>query len=194
MTAPGELDLLAARITSAGPTVGPVRLVVIDGPAGSGKTATAEALAALLDGAPVVHADDLYEGWPVVPGAADRGAAFADLAERVSAWLLDPWSRGVVATHPVWDWAAARWAERERTVPPEPVVLIEGVGAAARPMRARAVASVWVVHPDREERLRRVLDRDGDQVAEPMRAWQTDEERWFDADGTATGCTVRLET
>ena len=50
------------------PTLGAGRLVCIDGPAGSGKTTLAAAVAdARRAGARVVHMDDLYEGWSGLP-------------------------------------------------------------------------------------------------------------------------------
>ena len=47
---------------AAPPRLGPVRLVAVDGFAGSGKTTFAGRLAEAL-GAQVLHTDDLLEGW-----------------------------------------------------------------------------------------------------------------------------------
>jgi uridine kinase len=188
------LDPVVARVRAARPTIGAVRLVVVDGPAGSGKTTVAAALAAALDDAPVVHADELYEGWTVVEGCADRTDAFGSLAERVSGWLLDAWEQGRPGEHPVWDWTRDRWATSPRSVPAASVVVLEGVGMAAASLRNRAVAAIWVEHPDPAERLRRVLARDGAALEEQMRRWQDEESRWFAHDGTRAGCTEALLT
>ena len=97
------------------PTLGHGRLLCIDGPAGSGKTTLAAALAGALEPmfgtVPVVHGDELYEGWAVVAGSTDRVQAFDLLAARVDEWLLDRWRHGWPASHPRWDWHADRWGD-----------------------------------------------------------------------------------
>src|SRR5690606_19498388 len=71
---------LARRVRESVPALGDVRLVCVDGPAGSGKTTLAGRLAEALDHAPVLHLDDLYEGWSGLDG---------DLAPRLRAQVLD---------------------------------------------------------------------------------------------------------
>ena len=194
MTDASDLDRLARRVRAAAPTVGAVRLVVVDGPAGSGKTTVAAGLAQRLGDVPVVHADELYEGWSVVAGVEDPVAAFSTLAERVVAQLLVPWAEDRAGEHRVWDWVHGRWSPGLRTVPPAPVVVLEGVGLGAAVLRARAVAAVWVEHPDAAERLRRVLARDGAALEERMRRWQRAEAAWFAHDGTRAGSTDLVAT
>ena len=55
---------VASRVLAAPPTLGTGRLVCVDGPAGSGKTTVAAALADVVPDAHVVHCDELLEGWP----------------------------------------------------------------------------------------------------------------------------------
>jgi len=185
------------QVLLASPSVGIVRLVCIDGPAGSGKTTLATALAARLvptfGEVPVVHGDEVYEGWPVVAGAADRVDAFARLADRLEGWLLDRWRRGYDGEHPRWDWHARQWSEATVAVPPVPVVILEGVGLASRTLRAHAVLSVWVDAAE-DVRLSRVLARDGESLRAEMVAWQRDEAAWHLLDETAEGCDVRHRT
>jgi uridine kinase len=184
------------RITSAAPTVGPVRLVCVDGPAGAGKSTVAALLAAALatecGAVPVVHGDEVYEGWAVVATEADRPRAFGALGARLETWLLDPWSRDEAGSHPVWDWESRAWGGT-REVPAAPVVVLEGVGLASRSLRARAVLSVWV-DADVSVRLRRVLARDGEAVRAEMATWQVDEDSWHRSDRTREDCDVRLRT
>ena len=166
-------EQIAQLLRAAPPSVGPVRLLVVDGPAGSGKTTLAAAVSDALSGpdldVPVVHGDDLYEGWAVVADAPDRIAAFEAFGPRVAAWLLDPWSRGVPATHPVRDWYADAWGPTV-AVPAAPVVILEGVATASRALRSRAALVVWVeVEPDLA--IERVVARDGEGMrAEPLRS------------------------
>jgi uridine kinase len=187
---------LAARVTAAAPSVGPVRLVCVDGPAGAGKTSFAADLVRVLAPSygevPVVHGDDVYEGWDVVAGEPDRVAAFAALADRLDGSLLEPFRRGHPARLPTWDWYAGAWGAIV-TVPPAPVVVLEGVGLAARRLRVNAVLTVWL-DADDEVRLDRVLARDGAGIRAELIAWQRDEARWHELDGTRAAADVRIVT
>ena len=55
-------DEVADRVMAAPPTLGDGRLVCVDGPAGSGKTTLAAALADVVPGAHVIHCDELLHG------------------------------------------------------------------------------------------------------------------------------------
>jgi uridine kinase len=174
-----------------------VRLVCIDGPAGSGKTTLATELAAALNAAapnlaevPVVHGDEIYEGWDVVASAPDRVAAFGLLPQRISGWLLDPWREGRAGRHPTWDWHTDAWGP-DVEVPAARVVMLEGVGLAAAALREVAALSLWV-EADPDIRLARVLERDGEQLRDAMLTWQRDEDRWHHLDRTREGVDVRL--
>lgn len=107
---------LAARLRALPPSLGPVRLIGIDGYAGSGKSTLAARLAAALDGAPVIHLDDL----------ASHDALFGWMP-RLTAQILDPLARGAEARYEVYDWER-RGYTRTAVVPPAPVVLLEGWG------------------------------------------------------------------
>jgi uridine kinase len=187
-----SIDRIAARVLAAEPSVGPVRLVCVDGPAGSGKTTLAAALSDALrptyGDVPVVHGDDLYEGWAVVADAPDRIAAFEAFGPRVAGWLLDPWSRGEPATHPVRDWYADAWGLTV-SVPAAPVVILEGVATASRALRSSATLVVWV-EVDADLAIERVVARDGEAMRAEIVSWQRDEARWHEIDGTRAAADV----
>ena len=108
MTNP-SIGELASRVLDFPAGCGPLRVVLIDGPAGSGKTTLAARLAAAL-GAQVLHADDMYEGWDGLPVLRDV------LVGRV----LEPLAAGQKAGFERWDWVASARAERIAVPPHEP--------------------------------------------------------------------------
>ncbi|MGB7980297.1 MAG: hypothetical protein WCF36_05850 [Candidatus Nanopelagicales bacterium] len=177
------VTVIAQAALAADPRCGATRLVCIDGPAGSGKTTMAAALAGACAGAPVVHMDDLYEGW---------GQQLGDpLADRIEAWLLVGWRDGLPGMHPRYDWVAGRFGQW-MSVPPAPVVILEGCASASARVRERASLVVWVQAPA-DLALQRGLARDGDAMAEHWRAWQAHEAAHFAADGTRAAADVRVD-
>ena len=162
-------------------------LVVVDGPAGSGKTTLAEQLAPRLgDGAgapaPVVHMDDLYAGWEAGP---DGGAA--NLAEGV----LAPLAENRPGRYRRYDWHEGGYAE-EHEVPAARFVVIEGCGAGARAVDAHRRLLVWVEADDRE-RLRRTLARDGEHQQAHLLAWMDDETAHYLRERTRERADVLLD-
>ncbi|QAY62374.1 uridine kinase [Xylanimonas allomyrinae] len=181
-----DLEALARTSRGAAPAHAPF-LVVVDGPAGSGKTTLAAQLAPRLgEGscaeAPVVHLDDLYEGWEAGP---DGGA------ERLAAWVLDPLSTGSTGRYRRYDWTRGAYAE-EHEVPPAPFVVIEGCGAGARAVDAHPRLLVWV-EADDAERLRRGLARDGHAQEAHWLAWMRDEAAHYARERTRERADVRLD-
>jgi len=157
-TAEQVLALAAGR----SPTLGDGRLVCIDGPAGSGKTTLAAALAQVSD-APVLHMDDHYEGW----------AGLGDAPARLRTHVLRPLSGGRPGHYHRFDWTTDRWAERH-TVVPAPLLVIEGVGSGALELGAYCTVLVWV-EAERDVRLARGLARDGEPMRPFWEQWLEDE-------------------
>ena len=151
-------------------TLGRGRLVCVDGPAGSGKTTLATTLAALRPGTPVVHMDDLYDGWDGLPHVADQLAG-----------LLRPLADGRAGSYRRYDWHQQRYAEVV-TVPPTPLLVVEGVGSGSRGHADLVTALAWVTAPA-DLRLARGLERDGEALRERWQQWMADEQAHFVADG-----------
>ena len=172
---------LAERLHDLRPALGNTRLIAIDGPAGSGKTTFAGRLGAAAR-AQVIHSDDFPVPWDGPPDAW-----FAPLTEQVLAPLAD----GRPGRFRRYDWkrgAYTEWVE----VPPAPVLLIEGVGAARRATAHLLAYTIWVTAPE-PVRLRRVLDRDGAGLREQWDHWMRAERAWFTADGTAARADLRVD-
>ena len=171
-TPAGVAAALLSLVEERPPTLGAGRLVCIDGPAGSGKTTLAAALAAARPTALVLHMDDLYDGWDgLAAGIAQLDA------------LLTAHATGRPGTVRRYDWHAGGYAE-EIDVVPAPLLVVEGVGSGAAGHADRIGALAWVSAPD-EERWRRGLERDGPDAEPHWRRWLVTETRHFRTDRTA---------
>ena len=174
--APVVLELAAARP----PTLGPGRLLCVDGPAGSGKTTLAAALAERT-GAPVIHTDDLMEGWR---GLGAVAAQLLAVAEALAA--------GRPASYRRFDWLHDRYAARPVPVPPGPWLVVEGVGSGAAPLARYVTALVWVEAGD-ELRLARGLERDGARMEPHWRQFMVDERELFARERTRERADVLVD-
>lgn len=163
------------------PTLGTGRLIAIDGPAGSGKTTLAAAVAAQAPGAVVLHLDDLYDGWQGLPRVADQLAA-----------LLEPLARETPSSYRRYDWLAGRYAE---TVPVVPcgLLVLEGVGSGVARVAPLVTALAWVEAPA-DVRLRRGLHRDGEAMRPQWEQWQVDEAALFAREDTRRRADLVVDT
>jgi uridine kinase len=172
---------LAARVRAAPARLGKVRLVCIDGPAGSGKTTLAGGLAAALGDAALVHLDDLYAGWTIT-GAVSR----------LRAGVLRPLAEGRPGSYHRYDWAAERFAAEPTTVPVPPVLLVEGCGSSPRSLDPWTTLRIWVEAPERL-RIARGLARDGAGLQPQWRRWQATEAAEFTREDTRARADLRLD-
>lgn len=202
MRNPGIGDIVA-RIQAAPARCGTTRVVLIDGPAGAGKSTLAARLAVALGGvasagagtftpesaaAPTalvqtLHGDDMYEGWE----------GLTRLDQVLWDQVLAPLAASRVGAFHLWDWVAGRRTHRIE-VPPLPYLLIEGVGVASRAAREVAALVIWVEAPW-EERLRRGLARDGDSydVVEQWRGFEADTGAIHAASGARDAAQVHID-
>ncbi|WP_079056265.1 hypothetical protein [Streptomyces caeruleatus] len=160
---------LATRLRRLPPSCGPVRLIAVDGHAGSGKSTFAGQLARALDDAPVLHLDDI--------------ASHAELFEwtgRLLAQVIEPLARGEAAHYTPYDWRARRFGPPV-AVPPAPVVVVEGVGAGRRALRPHLAQLLWM-ELTHEESWTRGRARDGAEQREFWDGWVRAELRHFTQD------------
>jgi hypothetical protein len=159
-------------------------MIAVDGPSGSGKSVLADALVADLQQAgfrtALVSTDDFatwdepVSWWPrlvdgvLVPLANGRPGGY----QRVE------WINGI--PHP----------GAMITVPVPEVLLLEGVSAGRRSIRAQLSRLIWCELSDPNERLERAVARDGEACREPLRAWQRFEQGWFAVDNPRAAADV----
>jgi uridine kinase len=182
-----EADAIVDLALERDPTDGIVRLICIDGPAGSGKTSLAAVVAGRatargLD-CSVIHMDDLYEGWEGLELGPER---------RVDTQLLAPLSQGTAARWQRYDWDAGRFGEwvDQRQVD---VLVLEGCGAGATAYAAYRTVLVWV-EAARDTRIARAIRRDGEQVLPRWLAWMDSEARHFAANATRAHADLAYST
>ncbi|WAX81098.1 hypothetical protein [Streptomyces sp. KMM 9044] len=157
---------LVSRIRRLGPSCGPVRLVGVDGHAGSGKSTFAGRLADALDGAPVLRLDDV----------ASHEELFGWTARLLSQVVL-PLGRGEQASYAPYDWRARDFGP-PRPLPPAPVVVVEGVGAGRRALRPYLALLLWMELPAGAS-WSRGRARDGEEQREFWDGWVGAEQRHF---------------
>ncbi|MEU9163855.1 hypothetical protein AB0D29_26750 [Streptomyces sp. NPDC048424] len=168
-----SLESLARELAALPPSLGPVRLIGIDGHAGSGKSTFAGRLAEALghppQGAPVLHLDDVASheelfGWE----------------ERLRAQVLEPLAGGRPAHWAPYDWVERRFGP-ERVLEPAPVLLIEGVGAGRRALRPHLARLLWMETP-RAQSWMRGRKRDGRELSDFWDGWERAERAHFSSD------------
>jgi uridine kinase len=162
---------LAARLLALPPSCGPARLVAVDGPSGAGKSTFAGHLAEVLVGAPVIRSDDFRVPWDADP---------LTWWEPLRATVLDPLREGRPAVLRRYDWRHDVYGPEEE-IPPPPVLITEGVGAAWG--GSPAAYRIWIDAPH-DLRRARALDSDGLAYADAWDAWAVREQAHFTADGT----------
>ncbi|MEU6760174.1 hypothetical protein [Streptomyces sp. NPDC046685] len=163
-----SLESLARELAASPPSLGPVRLIGVDGHAGSGKSTFAGRLAELM-GAPVLHLDDVASheelfGWQ----------------ERLRAQVLEPLGEGRPAHWAPYDWVERRFGPL-RVLEPAPVVLVEGVGAGRRALRPHLARLLWMETP-RAQSWGRGRNRDGVELSDFWDGWERAERAHFSSD------------
>ena len=146
-----------------------VRLVLIDGLGGAGKSVLAKALAGEL-GAPLIAGDDFY-----LPSAqrqhSDLGSGALGASydwRRLEQQVLAPLARSEDTRYQRYDWTHDRLSNWVM-VRARGSVVVEGVYSLRTELRSYASVSIWVDTPQ-DVRLARGLERDGE-AARP---------RWID--------------
>lgn len=143
------------------------QIILIDGPAGAGKTTLSLKLKSELN-CQVIHLDNVYNGWD--------DALTETLTQKLTS-LIRAFSAGISYELPIYDWANSRF-DKTLTIEPEEILIIEGVGAGQSAVRELATTLYWVEVAE-ELGLRRVIERDGPAILEEMKIWKVREAEHF---------------
>ena len=148
------------------------QIILIDGPAGSGKTTLSLHLSAELN-CQVVHLDDHYNGWDEALGP-DLTAVLLEIVEN--------FVNGRTSVVPTFNWHLAIF-EGNKEIAPAQTLIIEGVGSGQSQIRPFATKLYWV-ETEPEIGLARVLERDGADYEERIKVWQIREANHFQVERT----------
>ena len=159
-----EIKQIISKSTS--PEEMQTRIVAIDGCGGAGKSSLAAKLAALLDDCPLIHTDD-FASW-------DHPL---DWYPRMITQVLEPLRQNRPTRYQKFDWQKKQLGEWE-TVEPCPVVLVEGVSASRVEFRPYLSFAIFV-ETDRELRLQRGLERDGEEALPLWQQWMAEEDEYL---------------
>ena len=143
------------------------QIILIDGPAGAGKTTLALKMQAELN-CEVIHLDRIYNGWD---------DALTDTLTYKLRSLIESLRANQPYSLPIYNWSTQEF-DTEEIITPSESLIIEGVGAGQSAIRNFAKALSWV-EVDDETGMQRVLARDGEAIAEEMRKWKVREAEHF---------------
>ena len=164
-----NLSELVDKVNESSKKCGQTKIIVIDGPAGSGKTTLAKSLSGLLENCPIIHMDEIYEGWE----NALSPKTFKDLVE----WIINPLLENNSIEYIKYDWNLEQRIEKV-VINNSKVMIIEGVGSSSFEVSKHASLKLWI-EVNKETGINRVLTRDGLHIQEQMKTWQSQESKFF---------------
>ena len=164
-----NLPELVDKVNESSKKCGQTKIIVIDGPAGSGKTTLAKSLSGLLEYCPIIHMDEIYEGWE----NALSPKTFKDLVE----WIINPLLENNSIEYIKYDWNLEQRIEKV-VINNSKVMIIEGVGSSSFEVSKHASLKLWI-EVNKETGINRVLTRDGLHIQEQMKTWQSQESKFF---------------
>lgn len=167
-------------ISSAKAKCGLTKVITIDGPAGAGKTTLAQTISDGLPDSLIIHMDDLYRGWDSTLGS--------NLTSELNRILLEAESGEFHFQK--FNWDSRTLGEVQKHKSPNYLIL-EGVGSGQKSLKGWIALSIWIEVPV-EIGLARVIARDGEQVALPMKEFIKLQSQYFLADGTREGADYRI--
>ena len=164
-----NLSELVDKVNESSKKCGQTKIIVIDGPAGSGKTTLAKSLSGLLENCPIIHMDEIYDGW--------ENALSPKTSQDLVEWVINPLLESKSIEFVKYDWYLEKRIEKVVINLPK-VLIIEGVGSSSFEISKHASLKLWI-EVTKETGINRVLTRDGQQIQEQMKKWQSQESKFF---------------
>jgi len=164
-----NLSELVDKVNKNKKKCGQTKIIVIDGPAGSGKTTLAKSLSGLLENCPIIHMDEIYDGW--------ENALSPKTSQDLVEWIINPLLESKSIEFVKYDWYLEKRIEKVVINLPK-VLIIEGVGSSSFEISKYASLKLWI-EVNKETGINRVLTRDGQQIQEQMKKWQSQESKFF---------------
>ena len=164
-----NLSELVDKINESSKKCGQTKIIFIDGPAGSGKTTLAKSLSGLLENCPIIHMDEIYDGW--------ENALSPKTSQDLVEWVINPLLESRSIEFVKYDWYLEKRIEKVVINLPK-VLIIEGVGSSSFEISKHASLKLWI-EVNKETGINRVLTRDGQQIQEQMKKWQSQESKFF---------------
>jgi uridine kinase len=156
--------------------------VIIDGPAGAGKTTLAFQIVSHFGVGEVIHCDDLYNGWD--------DALTPTLEQTIRTQVLEPIINGEPIRMRKYDWQLRAYGA-EISLPATSLLILEGVGAALKSATQVADLSIWIDIPF-DIGLQRVLARDGIEIQAEMLRWMAQQSEFFALHRNQENCSIHL--
>ena len=164
-----NLSELVDKVNESSKKCGQTKIIVVDGPAGSGKTTLAKSLSGLLENCPIIHLDEIYEGW--------ENALSPKTSQDLVEWIINPLLENNLIEYIKYDWNLEQRIEKV-VINNSKVIIIEGVGSSSFQVSKHASLKLWI-EVNKETGINRVLTRDGLHIQEQMKTWQSQESKFF---------------
>lgn len=160
-------------------SVKPFCLVAIDGCGGSGKSTLSEYIVSRYGGGQIIHMDDFYkpsnERLQLEINKKDSGSDY-DI-KRLTQDIIIPIINGMDARYQRYDWDVDKLVEWH-TVEPNGLIIVEGVYSISDQLHNKYDIKIFV-ECNRELRLKRGLERDGENALDFWKQWMIEEDKYL---------------
>ncbi len=154
-------------------------LVAIDGCGGSGKSTLAEQIVSRNVGGQIIHMDNFYkpsnERSQLEIREKESGADYDIM--RLKQNIIIPIMNGLEARYQRYDWEVDKLAEWH-TIEPNGLIIVEGVYSLSDQLHNLFDIKIFV-ECNRELRLKRGLERDGDNALDFWKNWMIGEDKYL---------------